>query len=103
MISEDDLEGLLVLEPRADFDAAMVGVVVRFNQRFALYSKRKVIAILLLRDRMDEASAYEHFEFNMNGGWYGEGTWGFLEDDNLLQSVDNDREPGTGRRVSKTN
>jgi hypothetical protein len=82
-------EGLLLLKPRDEFDGAIVGRVERFNQTFIVYSRRKVLEIVAadiasagLDDDQDPMeAALDHYGFNMNGGWYGEGTWGFLIDD----------------------
>lgn len=78
---EDLLEGLLVLEPREQFDSCIVGVVERYTQRFVLYSKSCVLRALATEDEdMDEAAALEHYEYNIVGGWVGETTPGFLDD-----------------------
>ena len=67
----------LRLEPRAQFDPAIVGVVKRFHSTFLLYDLDAVVA-LLVAEGMSEEEAIEHFEFNIIGGWVGEGTPGFL-------------------------
>lgn len=73
---DNELE-LLLLEPRSAFDSCIVGIVERFHSTFVLYDKEKIIEALV-RDGLNYDEAIEHFDFNMNGGWYGEGTWGFL-------------------------
>lgn len=82
---------LLLLEPREQFDAAIVGVCHRFHDSFVLYDRAKVIAILaqdmveLFPDEAGEESfdpetlAWEHFDFNVIGGWVGEHTPAFIE------------------------
>lgn len=77
---DEDEEGLLVLEPRSDFDPCIIGIVDRFNQRFVLYSKRKVLDVLTTQLEGNRDEAEEWFSFNTNGGWYGDGTWAFLDD-----------------------
>lgn len=72
-------EGLAVMEPRSDYDQCIIGVVTRFNQRFILYSQSKVIEHLM-SEGLTYDEAVEHWDFNMNGGWIGDDTWGFLED-----------------------
>lgn len=79
-------EDVLLLEPRDRFDAALIGIVRRFNSSFALYSESKVLEILAEDAEADgdedpETSALEHYEFNIVGGWVGEGTPAFLMDE----------------------
>jgi len=82
---ENEVE-LLLLEPREQFDAAIVGVCHRFNDTFVLYDRAKVIEILAAEmvgegDEEDdpETMAWEHFGFNIIGGWVGSATPAFLE------------------------
>jgi hypothetical protein len=86
-LSEDD-EDLEVplLAPREDFDKCLVGVARRFNSTFAVYSQKCVLEVLA--EGMDDdpeypadLSAREFFEFNTIGGWIGEGTPAFLQDE----------------------
>ena len=75
-------DDVLLLEPRSDFDKCIIGVVSRFHDRFVLYSKACIISTLMEEDDEDaRESALEHFEFNIIGGWVGETTPAFLEDD----------------------
>ena len=76
----EEEEEVLLLEPRAEFDPCIVGIVERFNSRFVLYSKRKVLEVHQ-RNGMAYEDVIEHYGFNMNGGWYGDATWGFLDDE----------------------
>jgi hypothetical protein len=80
--SEEDLDGLLVLEPRADFDPYIIGVVRRFNDTFVLYDQQGIIEMLAAQmdpQYGDELTqAVEYFEFNTIGAWVGEDTPGFL-------------------------
>jgi len=81
---------LLMLEPREQFDPAIIGVAERFHDRFVLYSKRKVLEALAQdfdydgedEDEPEDPSlaALEHYEYNIVGGWVGEHTPGFLDD-----------------------
>jgi len=79
---------LLLLEPRDQFDAAIVGVCHRFNDTFVLYDRAKIIEILaadmagsdFCEDEDDpETMAWEHFDFNVIGGWVGSETPAFVE------------------------
>lgn len=78
---------ILLMEPRADFDECVIGVVQRFHSVFALYSTKCVLEVLA-RDAPDDdpdyppdLSAREYFEFNTVGAWVGEATPGFLMDE----------------------
>ena len=85
LMDELGAEGLLMMEPREDFDPFVAGIVERFNDVFVVYDKDAMIDSFrrdLVADGMDydeaETTALEHFSFNQNGGWYGAGTWGFI-------------------------
>ena len=74
LLSED----ALVLEPRSTFDRAIVGVAKQGPKDFVVcYSIEKVVRALIA-DGMPEDEAIEHFEFNVSGGWLGDGTPMFL-------------------------
>ena len=81
---DDELEGLLVLEPRSEFDPAILGVVRRFNHTFTVYSERKVLDIIEAQMEPSEPDedrgelAREYFEFNVVGAWVGDDTPGFM-------------------------
>jgi len=67
-------------------DDAIIGICHRFNQSFVVYDQAKVIEILA-REMVDgcepdddpEEMAWDHFGFNVIGGWVGEYTPGFIE------------------------
>ena len=69
------------------FNEAIIGEVMRFNDRFILYDHKKVIEILM-RD-MSQEEALEYWEFNQVGAWVGDGTPAFLmetlEDTNAIR------------------
>jgi len=58
------------------FDKAFIGGLRKFGQSIpiAVYDFDRVMDILLERDGLEEDEAAEHIEFNMIGGWHGEGT-----------------------------
>ena len=58
------------------FDKAFVGGLRKFGQSLpiAVYDYGRVMEILMSRDGIQEDDAAEHIEFNMLGGWLGEGT-----------------------------
>ena len=85
LMDELGAEGLLMMEPREDFDPFVVGLVERFNDIFVVYDKDALIDSFrreLVAGGMDfyeaDVVATEHWSFNQNGGWYGDGTWGFI-------------------------
>lgn len=54
-------------------DDALVGVVVRQDSGIvALYSIERIIAIYMVRDKMDKETAEEFFNFNVAGAYVGE-------------------------------
>ena len=69
------------------FNEAIIGEVMRFNDRFILYDHKKVIEILM-RD-MSQEEALEYWEFNQVGACVGDGTPAFLmetlEDTNAIR------------------
>ena len=79
------VEEYLRLEPREDFDPCVVGVARRFNDTVLVYDIGKVLDMFVAQG-MTEEEADEHFEYNVIGGWLGEGTPIFLvpvSDDDL--------------------
>ena len=90
---DERFDGLLLLEPRSEFDQCILGVAERFNDRFVLYSRKCVIDQLVMdeepsvaaeadEDQQDpHESAMEHYSFNILGSFVGETTPGFLVDD----------------------
>jgi hypothetical protein len=81
----EQYDGLLLMEPRSEYDRCIIGVVERFNDRFVLYSKQCILQQLQLGIEDEEygdryEQAIEWFEFNMRGAYVGEATPGFLED-----------------------
>lgn len=69
---------LILFDPPAHFDAAIVGVVVGNGQEPAvLYDEQKVLAAMVA-DGMSEEDAQEWFEFNTIGSWVGDATPRFL-------------------------
>jgi len=76
----------LRLEPREDFDPCIVGVSRRFNDTVLIYSTQKILDMLVAQG-MDPEEAEEHFEFNIIGGWLGDGTPIFLHDSFLYEAL----------------
>ena len=81
----EDAETLL-LEPRSDYDEAIVGIGARFNDGpLVVYDANKIVDILRLdglKSGLDEEEAVENaqewFDFNIIGGWMGPGTPMFI-------------------------
>ena len=83
MLEELAPEEALFLEPRSQFDPCIVGFGRRFSDQFVVYDEGLVIAALAAEvepddDEDPEETAREHFEYNIVGGWVGEGTPAFL-------------------------
>ena len=77
----EDSEALL-LEPRSQYDHCIVGIGYRFNAGpLAVYDIEKVLQVLE-KDGMTEEEAIEWYDFNIIGGWVGDGTPIFI---NLFQ------------------
>lgn len=83
-------EELLLLEPREQFDPCLVGLAERFHSHFAVYSRKAVISAIAEEEMLDQdeesdedvaTNALEHYQYNIVGGWVGEGTPAFLMDD----------------------
>jgi len=69
----EDNEALL-MDPQDQFNPCIVGIGYRFNHGpVAVYDIDKVIQAFVA-DGMTEEGAYEHYEFNVIGGWVGDGT-----------------------------
>tara|TARA_R110000744_G_scaffold151785_1_gene265413 strand:+ start:58 stop:369 length:312 start_codon:yes stop_codon:yes gene_type:complete len=71
------------------FDEAVLGPARRCGQTDIIaYDVTKIIDILMTRDGMDEEEALEYFEFNILGGWHGEGTPCFIFTDEKEDVLD---------------
>ena len=57
------------------FDDAVIGVAEDFLPKpRVIYSVTKCIKILMERDGMTDEEAFDHFTYNVSGGWVGEQT-----------------------------
>lgn len=56
------------------FEKAFMGYVTQFNTTLACYNYQKCIGILMKRDGMSDADAFEYMEFNVTGAWVGKYT-----------------------------
>ena len=71
----DVKDPVLVME---EFSDAFMGYIWRAGKTpFAVYDNDKIVEILMERGLSHE-EAIEHIDFNVNGGWVGEGTPGLL-------------------------
>ena len=83
VLEEENPEASL-MEPRGEFDGCLVGLGYRYNDGpLAMYSIDKVLRVYVARG-MDEEEAQEWFDFNVIGGWVGEGTPIFVREDEML-------------------
>ena len=73
------LEEGMLLEPREQFDAALVGYIERFGGvECPVYDRAKVIEILAEQFGGSVEGAWEWYGYNTLGAWVGEGTPAFL-------------------------
>ena len=68
------------LEPREDYDKAIIGVVERINLHVLCYDMAHLL--LILQKDMSEDEAQEYFEYNILGSWMGEHTPVFMTNTN---------------------
>ena len=69
-------EGSIIL---SDLDNAIIGIVEDFNGRRILYSKTKILNILMVRDGMTMEEAEEFYSYNILGLYAGEQNPVFLD------------------------
>lgn len=73
-------EQALFLEPRAVFDAAIIGIAERAGGlRVVAYDSDQCIAALMDAHGWDFDDAIEWFEFNTKGAYVGDGTPVFID------------------------
>ena len=60
------------LEPREDYDKAIIGVVERINLHVLCYDVAHLL--LILQEDMSEDEAQEYFDYNIMGSWMGDHT-----------------------------
>lgn len=75
--AEDVQTELLFFDPPEIFDDAILGIGRRFTAYFIVYDGDKVVDNFAAEFGSME-DAIEHFEFNVIGGWYGDGTPTFV-------------------------
>jgi hypothetical protein len=72
------------------FEEAFIGIGQQFNTRFAVYDRAKCIEIMCRE--MDEETAEEYFQYNVEGSWVGENTPVFLIYDHR-KNTNNEADP----------
>ena len=82
---EINIEEIAELNPNAlladGFEDAYLGIVTRAgSDPIALYSIKQCVEILMERDEMTDEEAIEFMDYNVLGGYLGEGTPMFLMD-----------------------
>ena len=79
-------------------DEAIIGIGSTHGYPdFLIYSKEKILEILMRDDEMTEEDALEHMGFNIEGGYFGEGNPAFMrqiDDDELAELLGEDDEQG---------
>lgn len=87
---------VLMLEPRELYDAAFMGVVRRAGEMCALYSEKKVLALMLAdQPDADPDEVVEHYEVNTSGG-LGWGMPMFMQDDDECGEEDEEADDELG-------
>lgn len=76
----DTMEGLIFLEPEY-LDDAIIGLGQRINTAAIVYSEPCIIRLLQKHDGMTMDDAVEHFNFNIAGGWLGEASPIFVDNE----------------------
>ena len=79
MIENEELEGCLLLEPRDQYDQALVGVVRRCGQHPVLVYDRELLVEALIGMGHSHPEAMEWIDHNIEGCWVGDGTPGVLD------------------------
>jgi hypothetical protein len=69
-------EGAVIL---SDLDTAIIGIVEDFDGRRILYSKEKILNILMVRDGMTMDEAEEYYDYNILGLYAGDQNPVFLD------------------------
>ena len=88
-MTDIDVDGSLVLEPRDVSDQAIVGTTDQpmdhwnrtTDTMVVIYSREKCIDAMVAAWDMSYEDAVDYFEFNTGGAWMGEGTPTFISDD----------------------
>ena len=72
-------EESVLLEPRDQFDRAIIGIAARPNLGpVACYDVELVLDVLMKTQNFTRGRAIEWFEYNIASAWFGEGTPVFL-------------------------
>lgn len=64
----------------SEFDDAIVGLSVKFNEYSVIYDSSKCVECLMKTDNMTFEDANEYFEFNILGAYVGPNTPTYLVD-----------------------
>ena len=71
----EDNEDALLMEPQSDYNPCIVGIGYRFHDGpVAVYDIDRIIETIMMEDGSTEEDAWDHYYFNIIGGWMGDGT-----------------------------
>jgi hypothetical protein len=72
--------GIEVLLLPSEYDKAIVGLGLKFNEYSVVYNAAKCISVLVKTHGMTYEEAVEYFEFNIEGSYLGVNTPTFIVD-----------------------
>ena len=76
----DNIDGLVLLEPRDTYDRAIVGVASRSGEVFVIYSNRQIVEALMEVESWAEEDSTEWLLYNVLGTQAGGKTPAFVAD-----------------------
>ena len=76
----DNIDGLILLEPRDTYDRAIVGVASRSGEVFVIYSNRQIVEALMEVEGFSEEDSTEWLLYNVLGIQVGDKTPAFVAD-----------------------
>ena len=76
----DNIDGLVLLEPRDTYDRAIVGVASRSGEVFVIYSNRQIVEALMEVESWSEEDSTEWLLYNVLGTRAGDKTPAFGAD-----------------------
>ena len=76
----DNIDGLVLLEPRDTYDRAIVGVASKSGEVFVVYSNRQIVEALMETEGWSEDDSTEWLLYNVLGVQAGDKTPAFIAD-----------------------
>tara|TARA_R110002020_G_scaffold1922_2_gene8797 strand:- start:107 stop:370 length:264 start_codon:yes stop_codon:yes gene_type:complete len=76
----DNIDDLILLEPRDTYDRAIVGVASKSGEVFVVYSNRQIVDALMETESWSEDDSIEWLLYNVLGVQAGDKTPAFIAD-----------------------